>query len=167
MNFFEQELRKIFANSDTLENPTYVGRACFGDIGKDLRARIEFAIDGTIDHYSALRVTILNRTGGTVDQLKLRLEEVLGTKSVPGNPNFPGGIKPHIWIYQKPEWYAFSPALDDYKKMHDSISQYIDVFRTREDRKPSLDTSIGHAKEQQLAQNSTQSVKQTKAQPER
>ena len=66
MNFFESELRKIMENRDIVENMTFVGRSCFGDIGTDLRARIEFAIDGTIDHYSALCITILNRTNGTV-----------------------------------------------------------------------------------------------------
>lgn len=167
MNFFESELRKIMENRDIVENMTFVGRSCFGDIGKDLRARIEFAIDGTIDHYSALRITILNRTNGTVDQMKIRLDEILGVQPVT-NPNFPEGISPYIWVYRsKPEWYVFKPGPNDYKKVSETIRSYVDVFRTHEERKPSLDTSIGQAKQQSAAQNKTAHAKDTKEKPER
>lgn len=167
MNFFEGELRKIFADSNILENPTYVGRSCYGDIGKDLRARIEFAINDTIDHYSTLRITILNRTGGTVDQIKLRLDEILGTKAVPGNINFPGGVKPYIWTYRsESEWYAFKPVEEDYRKMHDSIGRYIDVFRTREERKPALESTIDQAKKHTAAQNRAGNTKEVRPEPE-
>lgn len=167
MNFFESELRKVFANSDTLENPTYVGRACFGDIGEDLRARVEFAIDGTIDHFSALRITILNRTGGTVDQMKIRLDEILGKQSV-RNPNFPDGISPYIWIYRSiPEWYVFKPGVTDYQKMHDTISSYLDVFRVRDERKAALDASIDRATQKNTVNKNTKKTKEKSAEPER
>ena len=166
MNFFESELRKIFANSDTLENPTYVGRSCFGVIGKDLRARVEFVIDGTIDHYSALRITILNRTNGTVDQMKIRLDEILGKQAV-SNPSFPAGVSPYIWIYNEPEWYVFKPGPKDYQKMHDTISSYLDVFRVKEERKPALDASIHRANQKNAAQKNTEKTREKDSAPER
>ncbi len=146
MNFFENELRKLFADTDLLDNPSFVGRACFGDVGKDLRARIEFTTTHTVDHYSALQVTLMNRTAGVVDRLTLRLEDILGLKSVPGNPNFPNGVSPHIWVYRgEAEWYAFKPAQADYQKLRESVGSYIDVFRPREDRKPDLASTIQSA----------------------
>lgn len=167
MNFFESELRKIMGNSNIVDNMTFVGRSCFGEIGKDLRARIEFAIDGTIDHYSALRITILNRTSGTVDQMKIRLDEILGIQPVT-NSNFPDGISPYIWIYRsKPEWYVFKPGPDDYKKIGETIRGYVDVFRTREERKPALDASINQAKQQNASQKKAAYTKNTKLEPER
>lgn len=167
MNFFESELRKIFANSDTLENPTYVGRACFGDIGEDLRARIEFTIDGTIDHYSALRITILNRTNGTVDQMKIRLDEILGKQSV-RNPSFPDGVSPYIWIYRSiPEWYVFKPGSKDYQKMHDTIRNYLDVFRGKDERKPALDASIDRANQKNTVKKNTERPREKASEPQR
>lgn len=167
MNFFESELRKIMENRDIVDNMTFVGRSCFGDIGKDLRARIEFAIDGTIDHYSALRITILNRTNGTVDQMKIRLDEILGIQKVL-NSNFPEGISPYIWIYRsKPEWYVFKPGPNDYKKIGDTIRSYVDVFRSCEERKPALDASIDQAKQQNSSHKKNAYTKDTKQEPER
>ena len=143
MTFFEQELRKLVENSDILRDPSFIGRACFGDVGNELRARIEFVINGTIDHYSALQVTMMNRTNGVVDRLLLRLEDIIGIKSIPGNPNFPRGVSPHIWVYQgKAEWYAYKPSPEDYHNLRESIKDYVDVFRPREERKPSLSDSI-------------------------
>lgn len=143
MTFFEQELRKLVENSDILQNPAFIGRACFGDVGNDLRARIEFVINGTIDHYSALQMTMMNRTNGVVDRLTLRLEDIIGVKSIPGNPNFPRGVSPHIWVYQgKAEWYAYKPTPEDYHKLRESIKDYVDVFRPLKERKPSLADSI-------------------------
>ena len=166
MNFFENELRKIFENSYTLENPTYVGRACFGDIGEDLRARVEFVIDGTVDHYSALRITVLNRTNGTVDQMKVRLDEILGKQAV-SNPNFPHGVSPHIWIYQQPEWYVFKPGPKDYQQMHDCISRYLDVFREKDARKPALDASIARANQKNPSKKDSEKPKERASEPER
>lgn len=42
MNFFEQELQKLFADGTVISGPTFSGRACLGTLGKDLRVRAEF-----------------------------------------------------------------------------------------------------------------------------
>lgn len=149
MNFFEQELRKIFDGSDVLDNPTFIGRACFGDLGTDLRARIEFAIHNTIDHYSTLQVTVMNRKDGQVDRIKLHLSELLGRKSVPDNTYFQDGINPYIWTYRgESEWYVYKPGPDDYRKLREGVKQYLDVFRSVDERKPALSDTIQGAKSQ-------------------
>ena len=88
MTFYEQELRKLFADGTVIGSPTFAGRACLGTLGKDLRARVQFVTSGHADHYDAISVTVLNRTDGVVDKLRLRLKDILGVKQVPGNPNF-------------------------------------------------------------------------------
>ena len=95
-NFFEQELRKLFGDGHLIQSPRFVGRTCLGDLGGDLRARAEFVTMGYAGRYEALQLTVLKRTEGEVDRLSLRLEDVLGMKLVPGNPNFPQGVSPHI-----------------------------------------------------------------------
>lgn len=147
MNFFESELRKLFADASTIDNPTFVGRSCFGEIGNDLRVRIEFADPRTVNNYTSLRVSILNRTAGVVDRMEFRLDELLGIKQVPHNTNFPNGVQPYIWVYNgEAQWYAFTPNASDYKIMRTAVGRYVDVFRTREERKPELSSVIKNAK---------------------
>ena len=95
-NFFEQELRKLFGDGHLIQSPRFVGRTCLGDLDGDLRVRAEFVTMGYAGRYEALQLTVLKRTEGEVDRLILRLEDVLGMKLVPGNPNFPQGVSPHI-----------------------------------------------------------------------
>ena len=118
MTFYEQELRKLFADGTVIGSPKFTGRACLGTLGKDLRARVQFVTSGHADHYDVISVTVLNRTDGVVDKLRLRLKDVLGVKQVPGNPNFRSGVLPYIWDdYGKVEWYAFRPSAADYTAM--------------------------------------------------
>ena len=132
MTFFEQELRKRFADGAVIKNPRFAGRACFGTLGKDLRVRVQFVTSGHADHYDAMSVSVLNRTDGVVDKLRIRLKDVLGIKPVPGNPNFRNGVSPYIWDdHGKAEWYAFRPSGADYDAMRQAVGEYLDVFRER------------------------------------
>lgn len=132
MTFYEQELRKLFADGTVIGSPTFAGRACLGTLGKDLRVRVQFVTSGHADHYDAISITVLNRTDGVVDKLRLRLKDVLGVKQVPGNPNFRSGVLPYIWDdYGKVEWYVFRPSAADYTAMRGAVSEYLDVFRDR------------------------------------
>ena len=132
-NFFERELGRVFGDGQVIRDPTYSGRACLGTLGKDLRVRAQFITTGYADHYDALKITVLNRTDGPVDTLVLKLKDLLGKKPVPGNPYFPNGVAPHIWLDQgKPEWYAFQPTAADYDTIRQAAKQYLDVFRDRQ-----------------------------------
>ncbi len=131
-NFFEQELRKLFGDERIIDDPTYSGRACFGTLDGDLRVRAQFISTHVADEYNALKLTVLNRTGGPVDTLVLNLKDLLGMKPVPGNPNFPRGVAPYIWVDRgQPEWYAFRPTVTDYQTIQQAAEQYLDVFRER------------------------------------
>ena len=122
-NFFERELGWVFGDGQVIRDPTYSGRACLGTLGKDLRVRAQFITSGYADHYDALKITVLNRTDGPVDTLVLKLKDLLGMKPVPGNPYFPNGVAPHIWLDQgKPEWYAFQPTAADYDTAREALA---------------------------------------------
>ena len=132
-NFFEGELQKLFGDGAVIRDPTYSGRACFGALSKDLRGRAEFVTTGIMDHYDALKLTVLNRTEGAVDTLLLRFRDVWGKKPVPRNPNFRDGITPHIWRDgEKFEWYAYRPVAADYKTLQKAAAQYLDVYQDRQ-----------------------------------
>lgn len=132
MNFFEGELRKLFGDGKIISTPSFTGLACLGTLDKDLRIRAQFVTTGYADHYDALKLTVLNRTDGPVDTLLLRFRDIWGRKPVPGNPNFPSGVSPHIWTCDgRTEWYAWSPAQADRGQLIQQIQQYLEPFRER------------------------------------
>ena len=131
-NFFEQELRKLFADGDIIDDPKFVGRACLGSLGGDLRVRAEFISMNISSQYNALRLTVLNRKEGVVDKSVLRFEDIIGKKAVPGNPNFRNGVSPHIWDDRgKADWYVYRPTPADFEALRQAADDYLDVFRER------------------------------------
>ena len=69
-NFFEQELRKLFADGAVIHDPVFVGRACLGGLDRNRQVRAEFVTLGHADHYAALRLTLLDSLGKRIDFLK-------------------------------------------------------------------------------------------------
>ncbi|AGL02882.1 hypothetical protein [Desulfoscipio gibsoniae] len=129
MNYFEQELRRLFGNDTAISDKRFVGRAFFGRLTDNLRVRVDFVTMGTADHYEALKATIINRNDGQVDALTLRFTDLLGRKAV-SNPNFREGISPYIWKYgDKIEWYVYTPTKADYNQISEAINDYLDVYR--------------------------------------
>jgi len=131
MNYFEQELRRVAGACDGIINPTFAGRACYGDLGGDNRVKLQFVTLGHADHYAALKATVLNRTDGEVDTLLLRFEDTWGKKQV-SNPNFKSGIIPYIWTSNREsEWYVYRPTDADVKQLAAELGAYLDVFIDR------------------------------------
>ena len=127
MTFFEQELRKIVGAE--YPDATFVGRACYVRLSDMNRAKIQFISTGIASHYDTLRLTVLNRQEGEVDNLLLRFSDLLGKKMV-NNPNFRDGVIPHIWDdYGKVDWYVYNPNSRDYQKLIDAVSDYLEVFQ--------------------------------------
>ena len=126
MNTFERELSKVFTDCKSIDNPTFVGSACYGDVAPNLKAKIQFVTMGRADYYEALRITMLNRTEGQVDVVTMRLSDLLGKKRT---ANFPEGVYPYIYKYRdEVEWYAYQPTTADYKIIREAVASYLDVF---------------------------------------
>ena len=68
MNFFEKELRDLFGSSTTLRDAHYCGRTCLAKLDEDLRVKLQFTTTGYADHYDAIKLAVINRTDGVVDQ---------------------------------------------------------------------------------------------------
>ncbi len=132
MTFFEKEMRKLFQHGLSFQETIFAGRACYGKLDEDIRVRMEFATEGVADHYSALKVTLLNRKEGSIDSLLLRFSEVLGRKQTT-NPNFREGISPHIWKNGNNfAWYVCQPTAADYKTLADAVGSYTSLFQKEE-----------------------------------
>lgn len=129
MNTFERELKKIFDGCGSLTNPTFVGSACYGEVGPDLKAKIQFVSMGVHNQFDALRITVINRTEGQVDTVTLRFSDLLGKKRV-SNPYFQEGLYPYIWKNQNDvQWYVYRPTTADYAIIREAAASYLDVFR--------------------------------------
>ena len=46
MNFFENELRRIFSKTEGIQNLRYIGRSCYGKLSSDIRLKAEFVTNG-------------------------------------------------------------------------------------------------------------------------
>lgn len=117
MTFYEQELRKIIG--EQYPDATYVGRVCYVRLSDMNRAKIQFVTGSVANQYNALQLTILNRSEGQVDTLRLRFSDLLGTKAT-SNPNFRNG---------KVDWYVYHPTRQDYEKLSNAVSDYLEVFQ--------------------------------------
>jgi len=128
MNFFEQELRALAAESDLLDDARYIGRACYARISDNIRAKLQFITMGHADRYEALKITLINNREGEIDSNIVRFRDIWGPKAV-GNPNFREGLYPHIWTsYGKSEWYIYQPKIVDYEKLAYSLDEYLEMF---------------------------------------
>ena len=93
------------------------------------RAKIQFVTGMIANQYNALQLTIMNRSEGQVDTLRLRFSDLLGTKMT-SHPNFRNGVDPHIWDdYGKVSWYVYLPTRQDYEVLSDAVADYLDVFQ--------------------------------------
>ncbi len=132
MTRYEQELRKLFENTNLMDRPQYSGRICMGELGKDLRVRAEFLSAHVADHYDAIRLTVLNRTAGVVDQTLLHFKDVWGKKDASGNPNFRNMMVPYLWDDGgNVDWYVYYPNAADYATLRRAMGQYLSMFRER------------------------------------
>ena len=123
------ELNRLFGDGTLMDRPVVIGKTCYGQLGGDLRVRAEFVSLNVYEQYNALRLTILNRTDGKVDQLTLPFSAVWGRMPV-NNRNFTEGIIPYIWVDRgKPEWYVYKPTKQDMDRLRASCKSYLDVFR--------------------------------------
>lgn len=117
MTFFERELRKIV--EDQYPGATFVGRACYVKLGELNRAKLQFATCGVADQYEALQISILNRNEGQVDALRLRFADIWGRQK---------GL--YAWTDRgETEWYSYRPTGEDYQKLTEAVSDYLEVFQ--------------------------------------
>ena len=82
MNFFEKELRNLFGSSPMLRDAHYCGRTCLAKLDEELRVKLQFTTTGYADHYDAIKLAVINRTDGVVDQQLFRFSDIIGQQAV-------------------------------------------------------------------------------------
>lgn len=129
-NFFEQELRKLFENSETLGDPRFTGRVCVARLTDTTNVKLSFVTLGSADTYVGVEAKVFNRNDGPIDTAIFRFVDILGRKAIPGNPNFKEGVSPHFWRSNgKYEWYAYKPGPGDFERLAAAIDSYLEIFQ--------------------------------------
>ena len=122
MTFYEKELLKIFGDSELLSADTVsTGKTMISKIGGDLRAKIQFVTSGHANHYDSLKVSIIKRDGGVVDEQRFKFSDIIGVQD---------GVSPHIWEYSATNinWYGYCPTGFDYEAIQGAVEGYISMF---------------------------------------
>ena len=128
MNYFEQQLKKLFEDDSVFEDTRFAGRACFGRIGDDIRVRAEFKENGIHNQFDSLMINLINRREGAIDSLNIHFSDLYGKVPMSRNPGTT--IVPHLWINNgKPEWYGYMPTPRDISALREAARTYVDAFR--------------------------------------
>lgn len=123
MNFFENELKRII--EPLSPEATYVGRTCYIRLDDQLRAKVYFDTSGYADHYPVIRVAILNRTEGLVDNVTLHLSDLMGQDRPDGER-----VYPRLWeTAGKVVWQEYEPKDADYKAVRQALKDYLGVWK--------------------------------------
>lgn len=125
MNFFEKELRDLFGSSSTLRDAHYCGRTCLAKLDQDLRVKLQFTSTGYADHYNAIKLAIINRTDGVVDQQLFRFSDIINQQHSPGMMS----VTPQIWDDNgKPEWYR-PISQEQRSQIANTILDYVGMYQ--------------------------------------
>lgn len=125
MNFFEKELRDLFGSSPTLRDAHYCGRTCLAKLDENLRVKLQFTTTGYAGHYDAIKLAIINRTDGVVDQQFFRFADIVGQQHRPGRTS----IAPHIWDNNGHlEWYRPLPEKQR-SQIANTILDYMGMYQ--------------------------------------
>ena len=125
MNFFEKELRNLFGSSPMLRDAHYCGRTCLAKLDADLRVKLQFTTTGYADHYDAIKLAVINRTDGVVDQQLFRFSDIIDQQHSPGMMS----VTPQIWDDNgKPEWYR-PISQEQRSQIANTILDYVGMYQ--------------------------------------
>lgn len=125
MNFFEKELRDLFGSSPMLRDTHYCGRTCLAKLDEDLRVKLQFTTTGYADHYDAIKLAVINRTDGVVDQQLFRFSDIIDQQHSPGMMS----VTPQIWDDNgKPEWYR-PISQEQRSQIANTILDYVGMYQ--------------------------------------
>ena len=127
MNFFEQELRRLFADGSIIDSPQFVGRTCLGALDSDLRVWAEFVATRSKGCYDALRLTVLKRTDGAIDTLDLHFRDILVANHDLSYNTFPYFLTDGNCV----GWHLCEVTADDYQTFRRAVDGYLSMFRER------------------------------------
>ena len=125
MNFYEKEMRTMFAGSDLIHDAKFCGRTMLGKLDDELRVKLQLISTYIANQYDAVQATIINRTEGVVDKQTFKFVDIIG-KQQRGNLS---GIGPHIWDdNDRARWYIPVTASEK-AQIAETILSYVGMYQ--------------------------------------
>lgn len=125
MNFYEKEMRTMFAGNNLLHDARFCGKTMIGKLDDELRVKLQLFSTSVANQYDAVQATIINRKEGMVDQQTFLFSDVIGMQM----RNNRDEITPHIWTYNgKTEWYI-SITNADRKQIAAAVLGYVEMYQ--------------------------------------
>lgn len=114
-NFFQRELERLLAVTG-LTQVTFAGRAAY--VRKDkYYAKIEFITTTVRNHYSAIKVTIFNKSVGVIDTISFAFNDYFKKRH-------------HVWEEDgsSVKWYT-KPHAEEWDEFARCVGEYIMFFK--------------------------------------
>ncbi len=124
MNFYEKEMRSLFEHNDIIQDPKFGGKMMLGKLDDDLRVKLEFVSTYIADQYNALRLSIINRTGGVVDNGVFKFSDIIG-KYRRADDSL---VDYHMWDYGGSKWYG-SITPSQKAAIADRVLEYVEMYQ--------------------------------------
>ena len=132
MNFYEQELRKMFENKQTITDKVFVGKTMLAKLDDSKVLKLEITTTNEANKYNAIRLSIVNRNEGVVDRETIKFSDVIGMYN---RGNGYDEICPHMWEYRgKAEWYT-EISNPQKAEIADKVMEYAEMYQ---------DAGMGH-----------------------
>ncbi len=130
----KQNLRQIFDGLGCLSNKVYISKSFYGTIDKDLRLKASFTsspkLFDTDKRHVALRLSIINRTIGTIDSNSIWFKDIWDEERIKklNLDGCPGG---NMFV-REIDWYEYQPNAEDIRLISEKVSEYISVYQNTE-----------------------------------
>lgn len=122
MTYFETELSKVFFYVKAVAYVRFVGNCAYGKINDYLRLKVQFKTAIAADNYTHLSIKAINAKEGTVDEIVLRMSDVLGK-----NPKN-GGSK-YIMVCDGTPGWSYKATANDYKLLAEAVTTFVKVYK--------------------------------------
>lgn len=115
MSFFEQELRKIFADKPLFKNAVFSDKTVIAPLSDNRCFKLSFETSCISNCYDMLRLKVINTNKGEIDNQTFGFWDILNR--VCKNDLNPDGKTAHIWVYDgKEQWYGRRYCKEDCRR---------------------------------------------------
>ena len=116
---YQETLYQIFGNDKLLKNTKYFNKTCYGEIDKDLRLKAYIDTASLAEHYTCIRLQVINRIDGVVDKMTIHFKDIWDKRN---------GRVPYIWGGCE-DWYVDRPTGHDMLILYKTVKSYIEIFK--------------------------------------
>lgn len=136
MTYYEQEIRRIFANVPFFKNAVFNDRTVLADLDRERCVKLTLETGGISNCYDTIRLRVINKNSGEIDNVKFEFWDIFEKIRTKNNPQ---GITAHIWAYDgQIKWYGKEPTDAERKRLADMVSDYVSIYQPQ----PTADLSV-------------------------